>query len=109
MVTVVTNSLTHQTKRGTTQLHTIAYLDSSSKPQLHSLPSSSNGFKVVNGEDLYERCPGMCTPRYTYVIRDAGDDSGLVVDTEVVCGHARDRGDNSYSLEYALRWTCPAE
>jgi len=60
--------------------------------------------KGSDGKDLFERCDGRCSPRYTSVITQSG--AQLVVDTEVVCGHARDRQDNQFDLAYSLRWTC---
>jgi hypothetical protein len=60
--------------------------------------------KGSDGKDLFQRCDGRCSPRYTSVITQNG--AQLVVDTEVVCGHARDRQDNQFDLAYSLRWTC---
>ena len=58
----------------------------------------------ADGEDLYKRCPGKCSPQYTSVIFKEGD--GLIVSTEVICGHARDRDDDQYALSAAVRWLC---
>ncbi len=57
-----------------------------------------------DGEDLYERCDGKCSPTYTYRIDRDGEK--IVVDTEVVCGHARDRKDDQFDLSSSLLWTC---
>lgn len=60
--------------------------------------------KGVDGEDLYEKCPGLCTPALTAKISIAG--SSYKVDTSVICGHARDRDDNSFVLKYGFKWSC---
>jgi hypothetical protein len=59
----------------------------------------------TDGEDLYEKCPGKCSPSYsTTAYEDAGK---FIVTTSIVCGHARDKDDNQYRLNAALRWICP--
>ena len=60
--------------------------------------------KGTDGKDLFQRCDGRCSPHYTSIITQDGGQ--LVVDTQVVCGHARDRSDNQFDLAYSLRWTC---
>ena len=56
------------------------------------------------GEDLYRRCDGRCSPQYEWII--SPDGGRLVLDTQVTCGHARNRSDNEFELSYGLRWTC---
>lgn len=58
----------------------------------------------ADGEDLYTRCPGSCSPAYSSVIYRIGDK--LVVTTSIICGHARDKDDNQYRLTSSLRWMC---
>ena len=58
----------------------------------------------TDGEDLYNRCPGRCSPAYSSVIYR--NKSKLVVTTSVICGHARDKDDNQYKLSSSLRWMC---
>lgn len=58
-----------------------------------------------DGEDLYQRCPGRCSPAYSSTIYQ--NQSHYVVTTSIVCGHARDKDDNQYRLRAALRWICP--
>lgn len=58
-----------------------------------------------DGEDLYRRCPGSCSPSYSSsVYQRLGH---FVVTTSIVCGHARDKDDDQYRLRAALRWVCP--
>lgn len=58
----------------------------------------------TDGEDLYERCPGQCSPSYSSVMyRKNGK---FIVTTSIVCGHARDKSDNQYRLTSSLRWIC---
>ena len=59
----------------------------------------------ADGEDLYEKCPGKCSPAYSST---AYEDAGkFLVTTSIVCGHARDKDDNQDRLNAALRWVCP--
>lgn len=58
----------------------------------------------VDGEDLYEKCPGKCSPAYSSVIYKR--EERFLVSTSIVCGHARDKDDNQYRLNAALRWVC---
>jgi hypothetical protein len=58
----------------------------------------------ADGEDLYSRCPGQCSPSYSSVIyRKSGQ---FVITTSIICGHARDKDDNQYRLTSSLRWIC---
>jgi len=58
-----------------------------------------------DGADLYERCPGRCSPSYSSTAyRREGQ---FVVTTSIVCGHARDKDDDQYRLTASLRWLCP--
>lgn len=58
----------------------------------------------LDGEQLYEHCNNGCSPRYSWTISQDGN--GLRVDTEVVCGPARNRSDNEFELSYSLLWSC---
>jgi hypothetical protein len=58
-----------------------------------------------DGEDLYRRCSGVCSPQYTNVI-DVTTKSALKLVAEVVCGPARDKSDNQYRLSIAYRFAC---
>jgi hypothetical protein len=58
----------------------------------------------TDGEDLYNRCPGNCSPSYSSLIYRINDK--LVVTTSIICGHARDKDDNQYRLTSSLRWMC---
>lgn len=59
----------------------------------------------ADGEDLYARCPGMCSPAYSSVAYKYG--GKFVVTATIVCGHARDKDDNHYKLSSSVRWICP--
>ena len=58
----------------------------------------------VDGEDLYRRCPGACSPAYSSTAYRDGEE--LVVSTSIVCGQPRDKDDDQYTLSTALRWSC---
>ncbi|MEN9846298.1 MAG: hypothetical protein RIS36_1445 [Pseudomonadota bacterium] len=58
----------------------------------------------TDGENLYDRCPGQCSPSYSSVIYRAR--GKFLVTTSIICGHARDRDDNQYRLSSSLRWIC---
>ena len=60
----------------------------------------------TEGKDLYAKCDGSCSPQYRCEI--SSTDTGLSVDAFVLCGHARDKGDNQYVLETKFRWSCKA-
>ncbi len=57
-----------------------------------------------DGKALYARCSSNCSPRYTFVI--AAQDTGFKVDTEVLCGLARDKANDKYLISTAVRHTC---
>lgn len=59
-----------------------------------------------DGEDLYTRCPGACSPAYSSVTYQLN--GKFTVSTSIVCGHARDKDDNQYRLSASVRWICPA-
>ena len=59
----------------------------------------------ADGEDLYRRCSGACSPQYTNVI-DVTANSALKLDADVVCGPARDKSDDQYRLSIAYRFAC---
>lgn len=56
------------------------------------------------GKALYIDCPGSCSPQYEYVITPVMD--AYAVNAQVVCGPARDKGDDMYTLSYSFRWQC---
>jgi hypothetical protein len=61
-----------------------------------------------DGEDLYRRCSGTCSPQYTNVI-DVTTHSTLNLVADVVCGPARDKSDDQYRLSIAYRFACRPE
>ncbi|MBN8549943.1 MAG: hypothetical protein J0M12_11560 [Deltaproteobacteria bacterium] len=82
------------------------------KKGLHSLKEAEKWIgrfsrgKGTEGESLYERCDGSCSPRYSYVVTTIS--SLLTIEAQVVCGPARDQEDDTYELEYGYRWSCEA-
>lgn len=72
--------------------------------ELSSWFSDFSQGRGADGEELYERCAGGCSPRYkTYITSHEG---GLEVRAEVACGHRRDRDDNRYRLEISSLIRC---
>lgn len=59
-----------------------------------------------DGQALYKQCQGSCSPRYSARITPEGE--GFVATLDVVCGPARDRDDNMYSVSTGYRWACIA-
>lgn len=63
--------------------------------------------KSSDGKDLYRKCTGSCSPNYKYFISKHDlDDEYYFVNAKVTCGHARDKKDNQYRLQYGFRWYC---
>jgi hypothetical protein len=60
--------------------------------------------KGADGKDLYNRCSGQCSPQYEFYI--SNDNGKLVLDADVVCGHARDKSNNMYDISYSYQWVC---
>ena len=59
----------------------------------------------TEGENLYARCSGSCSPVYsTDVTRH---DQKFILTATIICGHARDKDDDQYRLRSAFKWTCP--
>lgn len=59
----------------------------------------------AEGKELYRLCASNCSPRYTFFIQNNGDQD-FRVESEVVCGLARDRKNKRYSLSTSLRSRC---
>lgn len=79
-------------------------------PDMESVVSWFADFSRGYGEHgrlLYSQCDGECSPQYRLSVRE--DKSRLLVSTEVICGPARDRGDNSYLLSAATKKLSCAE
>ena len=55
--------------------------------------------KGGEGKDLYKKCDKSCSPAYSIEI-EGNLGMGLKTNTEVVCGHARDKEDDQYKLRY---------
>ena len=76
--------------------------DDAAKEWYHELTQGDG----EDGEDLYRRCPGSCSPSYSSVVYRHGAE--VVVSTSIVCGPARDRDDDQYQLSAAIQWVCPS-
>jgi hypothetical protein len=75
--------------------------DQEAKDWYHDLTQGDG----ADGEDLYLRCPGACSPSYSSVAyKQLGR---FNVTTSIICGHARDKDDGQYRLSASLRWLCP--
>ena len=68
-----------------------------SAEELNSWISNFSQGDNIEGKILYKQCPGSCSPSYTYLVKR--ENSELLLDAKVVCGHARDKGDNLYQLQ----------
>jgi len=60
--------------------------------------------KGTDGKDLYNRCSGQCSPQYEFFI--ANENGKLILDADIVCGHARDKSNNLYNISYSYQWVC---
>ncbi len=67
--------------------------------------SSFSQGKGDEGEDLYQRCSGLCSPKYDVLLSPKAD-GAITAEVDVTCGHARDKDDNRYQINTSLRWTC---
>lgn len=56
------------------------------------------------GEEMYDDCDGSCSPQFFYDILLRQE--MLEVTADVVCGPARDKDDNTYTIEYSFIWLC---
>lgn len=63
--------------------------------------SQGNG---PDGQLLYQQCSSNCSPRYTFLISETG--GGYNIKSQVLCGLARDKSNNSYRISTALRRLC---
>lgn len=79
------------------------------EPDVEPLAEWIGEFSQGNGEagvQLYRDCDGSCSPQFYYDIRLRRDK--LEVEAAVVCGPARDKYDNTYTVEYSFIWSCEA-
>ena len=60
--------------------------------------------RKTDGTALYQQCPGLCSLRYVVLITQAN--TKYSVRAEVTCGAARDKQENRYWLQTAIRWRC---
>jgi hypothetical protein len=57
-----------------------------------------------DGEELYKLCPGRCSPEYTST--EYLDHNSVVTSVSAVCGHARDKADDHYTISASIVWIC---
>ena len=62
--------------------------------------------KGEDGEKLYAACSSNCSPRYTFFINKDGEQ--LTVNSDVLCGLARDKDEEFYRIATKIRQTCSA-
>lgn len=60
--------------------------------------------KGPDGERLYRRCDGGCSPHYSSIITQV--DQGYRVRTSAVCGLPRDKQENNYQITATLERRC---
>lgn len=78
-----------------------------SLPQLTEWISDISQGDGSDGEDLYSKCDGSCSPQYHYLItKENSGDLHYRAEAQIVCGHARDRDENLYRIQYGFRWYC---
>ncbi len=61
--------------------------------------------KGTEGKELYRRCSGGCSPRYTFYI-EPGERDSYLLRAEAICGQPRDREDNRYIVTAQNIWQC---
>jgi len=81
--------------------------DFGSMSEVESWFSDFSRGKGADGQNMYDRCSGQCSPQYEFFIADAN--GKLALDADVVCGHARDKDNNMYDISYSYRWQCQAQ
>jgi hypothetical protein len=79
----------------------------SSMSEVESWFSDFSRGKGTDGQDLYKRCSGQCSPQYEFFI--TSDGGKLALDADVVCGHARDKSNNMYDISYSYKWICQSK
>jgi hypothetical protein len=57
-----------------------------------------------DGKLLYEQCGGNCSPRYTFHITK--DVEKLDIHADILCGLARDKKSDQYTVSTSIRWQC---
>jgi len=67
-----------------------------------------------DGEDLYKRCDGDCSPRYSLYItvgRDSPTPEAPLFQSDILvaCGPPRDKSENLYDLGTQLIWKCESK
>lgn len=62
--------------------------------------------KGKEGKELYRKCPGSCSPQYDNNLEIVLGSKALKVTSSVICGHARDKGDNTFKLISMLKTEC---
>jgi len=78
----------------------------SSANDLYSWISDIQQGSGKDGKDLYKRCLKSCSPKVTYIVSQDGKAGALRATAEVVCGAARDKGENMYKISYGIKGQC---
>ena len=80
---------------------------SSSSAEFASLFNEFSQGKGKEGKELYRKCPGSCSPQYDNNLEIDRGSNAMKVTASVVCGHARDKDDNTFMLVAMLKTECP--
>lgn len=94
------NRLAEQTKKSPLTFGTKSF---GSMNELSEWISQFSQGKGAEGEQLYKQCPGSCSPQFHYEIRTGG---GVDVTPAVICGAARDKDENLYSIAVSVELQC---
>lgn len=81
--------------------------DFSSMSEVESWFSDFSRGKGADGQNMYEKCGGQCSPQYEFFIVDTK--GKLSLDADVICGHARDKDNDMYDISYSYKWQCQAQ
>ena len=81
--------------------------DFGSMSEIESWFSDFSRGKGTDGQNMYEKCGGQCSPQYEFFI--VNTNGKFALDADVVCGHARDKDNNMYDISYSYKWQCQAQ
>ena len=75
--------------------------------ELNSYYSDLSRGGNTDGKQLYKICHSSCSPSYKSVILQVGSEYRM--NTEIICGDARDKSEGMYQLSSFYRWGCQTE
>lgn len=86
-----------------------AEMQTSSAAQFAAWFTEFSQGKGKEGKELYRKCPGSCSPQYDNYLEIEHGGKAMKVTSSVICGHARDKGDNTFKLVSMLKTECSPE